>query len=48
MSDSVKYLLDEQHLPRTWYNINADLPERRSIRSCIRAPNSPLRRTIWR
>lgn len=26
MSDSVKYLLDEQHLPRTWYNINADLP----------------------
>jgi tryptophan synthase beta chain len=27
MSDSVKYLLDEQHLPRSWYNINADLPE---------------------
>lgn len=26
MSDSVKYLLDEQHLPRFWYNINADLP----------------------
>jgi tryptophan synthase beta chain len=26
MSDSVKYLLDEQHLPRSWYNINADLP----------------------
>jgi len=27
MSDSVKYLLDEQHLPRSWYNINADLPQ---------------------
>ncbi|MFZ0791873.1 MAG: TrpB-like pyridoxal phosphate-dependent enzyme [Chromatiaceae bacterium] len=27
MSDAVKYLLDEQHLPRSWYNINADLPE---------------------
>ncbi len=27
MSDTVKYQLDEQHLPRSWYNINADLPE---------------------
>jgi tryptophan synthase beta chain len=27
MSDSVKYLLDEQHLPRSWYNVSADLPE---------------------
>jgi tryptophan synthase beta chain len=27
MSDEVKFLLDEQHLPRDWYNINADLPE---------------------
>ncbi len=27
MSDSVKYLLDEEHLPKFWYNINADLPE---------------------
>jgi tryptophan synthase beta chain len=27
MSDTVKYLLDEQHLPRFWYNINADLPK---------------------
>lgn len=27
MNDSVKYLLDEEHLPKTWYNINADLPE---------------------
>lgn len=26
MSEQVKYLLDEQHLPRFWYNINADLP----------------------
>lgn len=26
MSDSVKYLLDEQDIPRHWYNINADLP----------------------
>jgi len=27
MSDPVKYLLDEEHLPRFWYNINADLPK---------------------
>ncbi len=27
MSDPVKYLLDEQQLPRFWYNINADLPK---------------------
>jgi tryptophan synthase beta chain len=27
MSDSVKYLLDEEHLPTHWYNINADLLE---------------------
>jgi tryptophan synthase beta chain len=27
MSDTVKYLLDEEHLPTAWYNINADLPE---------------------
>jgi len=27
MSDTVKYLLDEQHMPKAWYNINADMPE---------------------
>lgn len=27
MSDTVKYVLDEAHLPRAWYNINADLPQ---------------------
>jgi tryptophan synthase beta chain len=27
MSDSVKYLLDESRIPRTWYNIMADFPE---------------------
>lgn len=27
MKDAVKFLLDEQHLPRFWYNINADLPK---------------------
>lgn len=26
MSDSVKYLLGEQDIPRSWYNINADMP----------------------
>ena len=26
MSDSVKYLLDETHIPKHWYNIMADLP----------------------
>jgi tryptophan synthase beta chain len=27
MSDTVKYLLDEQHMPKAWYNINVDMPE---------------------
>ena len=26
MSDSVKYLLPEERIPRTWYNITADMP----------------------
>ena len=26
MSDTVKYLLDEEHIPRAWYNVQADLP----------------------
>lgn len=26
MSDIVKYLLEEQDMPKSWYNINADLP----------------------
>ena len=26
MHESTKYLLDETRLPRTWYNIVADLP----------------------
>jgi tryptophan synthase beta chain len=27
MSDTVKYLLDENDIPKSWYNIAADLPE---------------------
>ncbi len=27
MNDQVKYLLDERELPKSWYNIAADLPE---------------------
>jgi tryptophan synthase beta chain len=27
MSDSVKYLLDETQIPKTWYNLMADLPK---------------------
>jgi tryptophan synthase beta chain len=27
MTESVKYLLGEEHIPRAWYNIVADLPE---------------------
>src|SRR5437667_10955550 len=26
MSDTVKYLLDEERIPKDWYNIVADLP----------------------
>jgi tryptophan synthase beta chain len=27
MSGTTKYLLDEEHLPKSWYNLAADLPE---------------------
>ena len=27
MSDTVKYVLDEKQMPRTWYNLAADLPK---------------------
>ena len=27
MSDTIKYLLEEKKLPKTWYNISADLPK---------------------
>ena len=27
MSDKIKYLLEEDQMPRTWYNISADLPK---------------------
>jgi predicted alternative tryptophan synthase beta-subunit len=27
MSQQLKYLLDEEHIPRSWYHIQADLPE---------------------
>ncbi len=26
MTDSIKYLLDESHIPKAWYNLQADLP----------------------
>jgi tryptophan synthase beta chain len=26
MSDSIKYLLDETRIPKSWYNLMADLP----------------------
>jgi tryptophan synthase beta chain len=27
MSETIKYLLDEAHMPKVWYNIQADLPK---------------------
>ena len=27
MSDTIKYVLDEDKMPKNWYNIAADLPE---------------------
>ena len=27
MTDTVKYVLDEEAIPKSWYNIIADLPE---------------------
>lgn len=27
MSTTIKYLLDEEQMPKSWYNIQADLPE---------------------
>ena len=26
MTDTVKYVLDETHIPKYWYNLVADLP----------------------
>ncbi len=27
VSDQIKYVLDENHIPKTWYNLTADLPK---------------------
>ena len=27
MADTIKYFLEESKMPKTWYNINADLPK---------------------
>jgi len=27
VSDQVKFVLDETHIPKTWYNLTADLPK---------------------
>ena len=27
MSDKIKYFLEESKMPKTWYNISADLPK---------------------
>jgi len=27
MNDTIKYLLEENKIPKTWYNIAADLPK---------------------
>ncbi|NVN84597.1 MAG: TrpB-like pyridoxal phosphate-dependent enzyme [Rhodopseudomonas sp.] len=27
MSDQIKYVLDEEHIPKVWYNLNADFPK---------------------
>ena len=27
MTDTIKYLLEENKIPKTWYNISADLPK---------------------
>ncbi|NKC14534.1 MAG: TrpB-like pyridoxal phosphate-dependent enzyme [Gammaproteobacteria bacterium] len=27
MADQIKFLLDEEHLPKSWYNLQADLPQ---------------------
>ncbi|NEV78983.1 TrpB-like pyridoxal-phosphate dependent enzyme, partial [Rhodopseudomonas sp. BR0C11] len=26
MSDQIKYVLDEENIPKSWYNLNADFP----------------------
>ena len=28
MSDKIKYILEEEKIPKFWYNIEADLPKR--------------------
>lgn len=27
MPEQIKYLLDEEQIPKSWYNLSADLPE---------------------
>ena len=27
MADTIKYILDESRIPKTWYNLAADLPK---------------------
>jgi tryptophan synthase beta chain len=27
VSDQIKYVLDEEHIPKVWYNLNADFPK---------------------
>ena len=27
MPEQIKYLLDEEQIPQSWYNLSADLPE---------------------
>ena len=43
MSETVKYLLPEAEIPKTWYNLMADLPsppppplDRTTLRRCFR------------
>ena len=38
MSDQRKYFLEESKMPKTWYNIAADLPEKKDSSAPAGAP----------
>ena len=40
-ANRTKFILDEDRIPRAWYNIAADLPTPRAARPASRAPASP-------
>ncbi len=48
MHETVKYVLDESRIPKTWYNLQADLPKPAPAGAAPRARTNPSVPTTWR